>query len=175
MRKVGKTNGPQYIKLNEVGWSNRKHGQQWRNTLATYAYPIIGALPVNVIETTHIEKVLTPIWSEKAETAKRVRGRIESVLDSAKVQGLREGENPARWKGHLKLLMANPSKVRKVKHHAALRKLASRWIRILFRVWKNRTAYDPAAYLATIKRKNPAIVPFLSENASRGIKCKLPS
>lgn len=110
----------QYIKANEAGWSNLKHSQQWRNTLATYAYPIIGTLPVNVIETTHVQKILTPIWTEKVETAKRVRGRIEAVLDAVKVQGLRDGENPARWKGHLDKILPKPSKVRTVKHHAAL-------------------------------------------------------
>lgn len=110
----------QYIKANEAGWSNHKHGQQWRNTLATYAYPTIGSLPVNVIETTHVQKILTPIWTEKLETAKRVRARIEAVLDAVKVQGLRDGENPARWKGHLDKILPKPSKVRTVKHHAAL-------------------------------------------------------
>lgn len=109
-----------YIAQNEAGWSNRKHGQQWSNTLGTYAYPLIGGLPVSLIDTHHITKILEPIWVTKNETARRVRGRIESVLDAARVKGLRTGENPARWKGHLDKLFPAASKVSSVKHHPAL-------------------------------------------------------
>jgi integrase len=109
-----------FIRRNAAAWSNVKHGRQWRSTLAAYAYPTIGLLPVSAIETSHVMKILTPIWHEKSETAKRVRGRIESVLDAAAVQGLRSGENPARWRGHLDKLLPKPSKVRAVRHHAAL-------------------------------------------------------
>lgn len=104
----------------ETGWKNPKHGQQWRNTLSTYAEPIFGQLPVADIDTGLVLKALEPIWTEKAETASRLRGRIERVLDWAAARGLRNGENPARWRGHLESLLPAPAKVAKVKHHAAL-------------------------------------------------------
>ncbi len=102
------------------GWKNPKHAQQWENTLATYTFPTIGSLSVADVDTALVIKVLSPIWTEKNETASRLRGRIETVLDWAKANGLREGENPARWKGHLDKLLAQPAKVQKVEHHAAL-------------------------------------------------------
>ena len=89
-------------------------------TLATYAYPHIGALPVQAVDTGLVLKVLEAIWTTKPETAGRVRGRLESILDSAKVRGYRDGENPARWRGHLDKLLPAHSKVRQVEHHAAL-------------------------------------------------------
>src|SRR5262245_57819827 len=110
----------QYIDLNAVAWRNPKHRQQWRKTLGTYAPTIIGHRPIQAIDTGLISKVLEPIWSIKPETASRVRGRIEKILDWAKVKGFRAGENPASWRGHLENLFPAKSKVRKVKHHAAL-------------------------------------------------------
>lgn len=109
-----------YIAIKEHEWKNAKHGDQWRNTLATYAFPVIGSLLVSHVEQIHILKVLEPIWTTKTETATRLRGRIESVLDYATVRGYRKGDNPARWRGHLDKLLATPSKVTKVEHHAAL-------------------------------------------------------
>ncbi|WP_186170062.1 tyrosine-type recombinase/integrase [Burkholderia gladioli] len=109
-----------YIEARSAEWANPKHAQQWTNTLTTYAYPIIGSLRPNDIDTDAVRKVLEQIWLTKNETASRVRGRIESVLDWAKVRGLRDGENPARWSGHLDQLLATPAKVQKPKHHAAL-------------------------------------------------------
>jgi integrase len=109
-----------YIKANKAGWSNAKHADQWTSTLTTYAYPVIGKLAVGQIDTGHITKILEPIWSEKPETASRVRGRIESVLDYARVKKWRTGENPARWKGHLDQVLPAKAKVAKVEHHAAL-------------------------------------------------------
>ncbi|MBI5791698.1 MAG: tyrosine-type recombinase/integrase [Rhodocyclales bacterium] len=109
-----------YIAVKEAGWKNAKHGDQWRNTLETYAYPVIGKVFVGSIEKEHILKILSPIWTTKTETASRLRGRIESVLDWATVSGYRKGENPARWRGHLDVLLAAPNKVRTVEHHAAL-------------------------------------------------------
>ena len=108
-----------FIDRKEGGWRNDKHRQQWRNTLATYAYPAFGELPVSEIETAHVLAVLEPIWSKVPETASRLRGRIENVLDAAKVQGMRTGENPARWRGHLDHIMAKPGKLHRG-HHPAL-------------------------------------------------------
>ncbi len=103
-----------------IEWKNIKHGDQWRNTLATYAYPVIGSLIVSSVEQDHILRILEPIWTTKTETASRLRGRIENILDYATVCRYRKGDNPARWRGHLDKLLAKPSKVAKVKHHAAL-------------------------------------------------------
>ena len=97
-----------------------KHRAQWRFTLASYAYPIIGDMDVAAIETPHILQVLRPIWQTKCETAMRLRGRIERVLARAAVEGHRKGINPATWKGHLQEAMLSPSEVRTVVHHPAL-------------------------------------------------------
>ncbi|GAA5058236.1 site-specific integrase [Erythrobacter westpacificensis] len=118
----------QYIALNESGWKNDKHRAQWRSTLETYVYPQFGDLPVCDVDTEHVMAALKPIWSEKPETASRVRGRIETVLDAAKVEGLREGENPARWRGHLDKVLPKVSKAKKrrnarlgvTEHHEAM-------------------------------------------------------
>jgi integrase len=109
-----------YIAANRSGWKNIKHAGQWEATLETYAYPVIGALPVQSIDTALVMKVLDPIWSTKSETASRVRGRIEAVIDTAKARGEYVGENPAKWKGHLETLLPKRSKVSKVKNHPAL-------------------------------------------------------
>jgi len=109
-----------YIAVKEAEWKNAKHGDQWRNTLATYAYPVIGKVFVRDVEQAHILKILEPIWMEKNETASRLQGRIANVLDYATARGYRKGENPARWRGHLDKLLATPSKVQPVEHHAAL-------------------------------------------------------
>src|SRR5208337_3650193 len=89
-----------YITAHRAGWHNAKHAGQWQATLATYAEPVMGSLPVQAIDTGLVLKVLEPIWTAKPETAGRVRGRVESILDWAKARGYRAGENPARWKGH---------------------------------------------------------------------------
>lgn len=109
-----------YIEAHRSEWKNPKHVQQWENTLSTYAYPVLGGLPVSSIDEALVLKVLMPIWKEKTETATRLRGRIESVLDWATFNKFRQGENPARWKGHLEHSLAKPSKVTKVEHHPAL-------------------------------------------------------
>lgn len=109
-----------YIEAHRAEWKNPKHAQQWENTLATYAYPVFGDLPVATVDEALVLKVLTPIWEAKTETATRLRGRIESVLDWATFSKYRQGENPARWKGHLEHSLAKPNKVAKVTHHAAL-------------------------------------------------------
>lgn len=104
-----------YITAHEAGWKNVKHGQQWRNTLETYAFPIIGKMRVKDIDTPHVEQVLNPIWTAKPETASRVRNRIELVLDWATARKYRKGENPARWKGLLDKLMPEKKKVKTVR------------------------------------------------------------
>jgi len=108
------------IAKEEPGWRNDKHRRQWRATLEQYAYPILGDLSAAEIDTPLVVKVIEPIWLTKTETASRLRGRIESVLDWAKVAGYRSGDNPARWQGHLEHLLARKSKVAPVEHHAAL-------------------------------------------------------
>jgi integrase len=109
-----------YVASHRAGWRNPKHAAQWQATLATYAEPVIGDLSVQRIDTALVLKVLEPIWRVKPETAGRVRGRIESILDWAKVRGYRTGENPARWRGHLDKLLPPRSRVRRVEHHASL-------------------------------------------------------
>ena len=109
-----------YVTAHRAGWRNLKHVGQWSATLSAYAYPIIGALPVQAVDTGLVLKVLEPIWTTKPETASRLRGRVESILDFAKVRDYRDGENPARWRGHLDQLLPARSKVREVEHHAAL-------------------------------------------------------
>jgi integrase len=108
-----------YIEAHRAGWRNRKHAKQWEATLATYAEPLMG-LPVQAVDTALVLKVLGRIWTTKPETAVRVRGRMEAILDWAKVRGYRTGENPARWRSHLDKLLPPRGKVRRVEHHAAL-------------------------------------------------------
>jgi integrase len=121
-----------FIKAHRAGWRNAKHAAQWEATLATYVEPIIGLLPVQAIDTALVMNVLEQEvadapdqasgtrWTMKPETASRLRGRIEVILDWARVRGHRDGENPARWRGHLDKLLPARAKVRKVEHHAAL-------------------------------------------------------
>lgn len=109
-----------YIAVKEHEWKNAKHGDQWRNTLKEYAYPVIGNVFVRDVEQSHVMRVLEPIWLTKTETAKRLRGRIERVLDWSRVRGYRNGENPARWRGHLDTLLQSPGKVQKRTHFPAL-------------------------------------------------------
>lgn len=109
-----------YIEAHRAGWKNAKHAQQWENTLKTYAYPVLGDLTAEEITTELVLEVLKPIWQVKAETASRVRNRIEMVLDAAKARGLRNGENPARWRGHLDKLLPPRGKIQTVVHHPAL-------------------------------------------------------
>jgi integrase len=109
-----------YIAAQEAGWRNAKHAKQWTATLNQYASPAIGDILVRDIDVPNVLAVLEPIWRTKTETASRVRGRIESVLDWATTRGYREGPNPARWRGHLDNLLPAPTKVAKVEHHAAV-------------------------------------------------------
>jgi len=109
-----------YIDGNRAAWRNEKHAKQWTSTLKTYAFPYMGALALHEIEIKQVLAALQPIWIEKSETASRVRGRVEAVLDWATAQGHRSGENPARWKGHLEMILPAKSKVAPVTHHPAL-------------------------------------------------------
>jgi integrase len=109
-----------YIDAHAVVWRNEKHRWQWRQTLEAHAFPHMGDLPVADITTAHVMATLEPIWHTTTETASRLRGRIESVLDYAKAREWRSGENPARWRGHIANMLPNPNKVQRVEHHAAL-------------------------------------------------------
>ena len=109
-----------YIAAHQAGWRNAKHRMQWVNTLDTYVSPVFGKLAVQAVDVAWVTQVLEPIWSTKPETASRLRGRIERVLDWAKARSFRAGENPARWRGHLDQLLPARSKVHNVQHHAAL-------------------------------------------------------
>jgi len=109
-----------YVEAYKDSWKNEKHSKQWPNSLERYVYPIFADLAVSGVETRHVLQAIEPIWATKTETASRVRGRIELVLDWATVRGMRKGENPARWRGHLDKILPQRSKVAKVKHHAAM-------------------------------------------------------
>jgi integrase len=109
-----------YVAAHRASWRNDKHAGQWQNTLDTYASPVIGALAVGDVDTALVLRVLEPIWAKKPETASRVRGRIEHILDYAKVRGYRAGENPARWRGHLDKLLPAALNRKQRRHHAAL-------------------------------------------------------
>lgn len=109
--KLMKAKGPE--------WENLKHANQWRATLETYAYPVLGKLDIQAVDVGLVLEVLEPIWNEKPETARRVRGRLEAVIDWARARNWREGENPARWKGHLDQLLSKRSRL-SVKNHPAL-------------------------------------------------------
>ncbi len=109
-----------YIASHRAAWSNAKHAWQWSASLTRYVSPIFGHVPVQDVDVALVTRALEPIWTTIPETASRLRGRIEAILDWAKVRELRVGENPARWRGHLDHLLPARSKVREVKHHAAL-------------------------------------------------------
>jgi integrase len=109
-----------YIEAHKAGWRNPKHALQWMSTLASYAYPVFGDLPVKAIDVGLVMKAVEPIWATKTETASRLRGRIESVLDWAAARGYRHGDNPARWRGHLDKLLPKRAKMQRVQHHPAL-------------------------------------------------------
>jgi len=109
-----------YIEAHKPGWRSEKHAAQWPSTIKTYAEPVFGAEPVQAINLDMVLKALEPIWQTKPETATRLRGRIEAILDWAAVRGYRPTDNPARWKGHLNKLLPSRSKVQRIQHHAAL-------------------------------------------------------
>ena len=110
----------EYIQTHEASWKNSKHRAQWLSTLETYAFPVIGDTPVSDVDADAVEQVLKPIWQSINETATRLRGRIEVILDFAKAKGWRSGDNPARWKESLKHRLPNISRIRRTEHHPAL-------------------------------------------------------
>ena len=118
--KTFKDTAFELIERKRPGWKNAKHAAQWSATLETYVFPKIGQVQVAKVETADVVGVLTPIWTQKTETANRVRQRIEAVIDYATALGIRSGDNPARWRGHLDHLLPKPAKVRAVRHHPAL-------------------------------------------------------
>jgi len=109
-----------HIRAHRRGWSNQKHARQWVSSLKTYARPVIGDKPVNAISTEDVLSILKPIWNTKTETAKRVQGRIENILDYAAAHGYRDQTNPARWRGHLDKLLPRPTRIKKPVHHPAM-------------------------------------------------------
>lgn len=109
-----------FIRAHRHGWRNRKHARQWISTLKTYARPVIGNKPVNAVSTEDVLAILSPIWKTRTETAKRVQGRLENILDFAAARKWRDSPNPARWRGHLDKLLPRPSQVKKVKHYPAM-------------------------------------------------------
>jgi integrase len=113
-----KASAEAYIAAHEESWRNDKHRQQWRNTLNTYVYPTMGDIPVADIDTAHVMAVLEPIWRAKPETASRVRGRLETILDAARARGHRSGENPARWRGHVAQMLPARSQLTRGHHKA---------------------------------------------------------
>ena len=109
-----------FMKAKSGEWRNAKHRAQWQSTLDTHASPVFGKVLVQDIELAQVLTVLEPIWPKTTETASRLRGRIETILDWATARGYRSGENPARWRGHLDQLLARPRKIKRVKHHPAV-------------------------------------------------------
>jgi integrase len=109
-----------YLAAHERTWTNDKHRQQWHQTLRDFVYPVVGGMAVADIDTGHVTKIVEPLWRDKPESGSRVRGRLETVLDYATVQQWRQGENPARWRGHLEHILPARAKAAKVEHHAAI-------------------------------------------------------
>jgi integrase len=135
------------IEAKRSGWRNAKHAAQWTTTLQNYTYPSLGNLDMRAITTESVLAVLSPIWSKKPETASRVRQRVEAVVDYASAIGAREGENPARWRGHLDRLLPQPAKVKPVTHHPAL---DWRQLPVLMHNLKNRDGFGARALTFTI-------------------------
>lgn len=109
-----------FLDAHKSSWKNEKHRQQWENTLSNYVYPVFGAVPVQLVDVNLVLRVIEPIWLKKTETAARIRSRIERILDWAHARGLRDGENPARWRGRLENVLPARSLAQPVRHHPAL-------------------------------------------------------
>jgi integrase len=109
-----------YIRDMSANWSSKRHAAEWARSVRAHAFPLLGAKPVADVDLPQVLAVLEPLWHTHPETATRVRGRIEVILDWARVRGFREGENPARWRGHLETLLPRKSRVRSVRHFPSL-------------------------------------------------------
>lgn len=120
LRKTFREFAADCVAKKQLEWSNAKHAKQWMYTLEEFAFPVIGHLTVDKVNTTHILSILTPIWATKTETASRLRGRLEWILAAASTLKLREGANPASWRGHLQTILPAPRKISKVTHFKAL-------------------------------------------------------
>ena len=131
----------QYIAAMESRWTNAKHRRQWINTLQTYASPVVGQLAVSKVDKNHILEILQPIWVEKAETASRVRQRLEAILNWSIAKGLRDGPNPASWKGNLEFLLPPSTNLKSAKHHAAPSKNEAQYLYCELRKRESLTAY----------------------------------
>ncbi|AOK17037.1 integrase [Burkholderia cepacia] len=147
----------QYIEAHRQSWKNSKHAAQWESTLTTYAYPIFGDMLVSEIDTDEVVQALEPIWATKTETATRLRGRIEAILAWATVRRYRAGLNPARWKGHLDQLLAKPSRLQKVQHHAALPYSDAPGFMKLLRAQEGTAALALQLVILTASRTNEVI------------------
>lgn len=153
----------EYREAHGSAWSEKWHKGWWRK-LELYAFPLIGSLPVGEIETTQVLKVLQPIWGSKTRTADEVRGQIEQVLDAAKARGIREGENPARWRGHLSNLLSKTEKkkARKRQHYAAMH-----WLLVpslISELWGMRTRDSVAALLLILTGARSHMVRYATWN-----------
>ncbi len=109
-----------FVETKRAEWTNQKHGDQWTYTLEEFAFPLIGNMPIEDIDTQDILDILEPIWVTKTETAARLRGRLELILSAATTRRLRSGANPAIWRGHLQTILSAPSRIKRVQHHKAL-------------------------------------------------------
>jgi integrase len=147
----------EYIASRKAAWRNLKHGKQWLSTLQTYVFPHFGAMPIASVNTELVLKALQPIWNDKNSTAGRVRQRIEAILDAGKARGLRTGDNPARWRGHLEVLLAKPSKVGKNSHHPALPYAEIGNFMILLRTQKSTAARALELLILTATRTSETI------------------
>ena len=110
----------EWIELNKLQWTNQKHYLQWLTSLETYCFPVIGTKSIDEVDVEDLLRILGPIWSTKTETATRIRERVERILAAAIVRGVRQGPNPAAWRGHLEFLLPKPSKIRQVRHHSSV-------------------------------------------------------
>jgi integrase len=146
-----------YIAAHEAGWRSSTHREQWRATMRDYAYPVFGSRPVDQIDTDLVLAVLMPLWANHIETGTRVRARIESILDWARVKGYRAGENPARWRGHLDHLLAKPARTKRVIHHPAIPYAALPAFLVRLRELETTAAWAFEMLILTAARRSEAL------------------
>lgn len=143
-----------YLGAHGKAWRNPKHRAQWRSTLETYAFPVLGDRAVATVDMAEVMRVLEPIWHKTPATATRLRGRIEAVLDYATARGWRRGDNPARWRRHLVNLLPARGKIARVEHHAALRWKAIAAFMVKLRAEQGVTARALEFLILTAARAN---------------------